>query len=45
MVKSTESNKVKDILQKVEEYVRKKVNEVSLDLAFTMERIIKKEVS
>jgi len=42
MVKSTESDKVITILHKLSENKRKKVKEVTLDLAPTMERIVKK---
>ena len=42
MIKGTESDKVIDILMKMSESVRKKVKEVTLDLAPTMERIVKK---
>lgn len=42
MIKGTESDKIIDILLKMEESVRKKVKEVTLDLAPTMERIVKK---
>ncbi len=42
MIRGTESDKIIDILLKMEESVRKKVKEVTLDLAPTMERIVKK---
>lgn len=42
MIKGTESDKIIDILLKMEESIRKKVKEVTLDLAPTMERIVKK---
>ena len=42
MIKGTESEKVIEILLKMAESVRKKVKEVTLDLAPTMERIVKK---
>lgn len=42
MIKGTESDRIIDILLKMEESVRKKVKEVTLDLAPTMERIVKK---
>lgn len=42
MIKGTESEKVIDILLKMAESVRKKVKEVTLDLAHTMEKIVKK---
>jgi len=42
MIKGTESEKVIDVLLKMEESARKKVKEVTLDLAPTMERIVKK---
>ena len=42
MIKGTESDKIIDILLKMGESVRKKVKEVTLDLAPTMERIVKK---
>lgn len=42
MIKGTESEKVIDVLLKMAEFVRKKVKEVTLDLAPTMERIVKK---
>jgi transposase len=42
MIKGTESDKIIDILLKMKESVRKKVKEVTLDLAPTMERIVKK---
>lgn len=42
MVKGTESEKVIKVLQKIKESARKKVKEVTLDLAPTMERIVKR---
>lgn len=45
MIKGTESDKIIDVLLKMEESVRKKVKEVTLDLAPTMERIVKKSFS
>jgi len=42
MIKGTESDKIIDIFLKIPESVRKKVKEVTLDLAPTMERIVKK---
>jgi transposase len=42
MVKGTESEKVIGILKKIKESARKKVKEVTLDLAPTMERIVKR---
>jgi len=42
MIKGTESDRIIDVLLKMEESVRKKVKEVTLDLAPTMERIVKK---
>lgn len=45
MVKSTESDKVIDTIANSRRIRQKKVNEVTLDLAPIMERIIKKEVS
>jgi transposase len=42
MIKGTESDKIIDVLLKMGESVRKKVKEVTLDLAPTMERIVKK---
>ena len=42
MIKGTESEKVIEILLKMAESIRKKVKEVTLDLAPTMERIVKK---
>jgi transposase len=42
MVKGTESDKVIGILHKISEAKRKRVKEVTLDLAPTMERIVKK---
>lgn len=42
MIKGTESDRIIDVLLKMEESVRKKVKEITLDLAPTMERIVKK---
>lgn len=42
MIKGTESDKIIGVLLKMEESIRKKVKEVTLDLASTMERIVKK---
>lgn len=42
MIKGTESDRIIDILLKMEESIRKKVKEVTLDLAPTMERIVKR---
>jgi transposase len=42
MIKGTDSEKVIAVLCKIEEYKRKKVKEVTLDLAPTMERIVRK---
>jgi transposase len=42
MVKGTESERVIKVLHKIKESARKKVKEVTLDLAPTMERIVKR---
>lgn len=42
MVKGTESEKVIKVLHKIKELARKRVKEVTLDLAPTMERIVKR---
>jgi hypothetical protein len=44
MVKGTESEKVIKVLLKIKESARKKVKEVTLDLAPTMERIVRRSI-
>lgn len=42
MIKSTESERIIEVLGQIPEYARKKVKEVTLDLAPTMEKIVKR---
>lgn len=42
MVKGTESEKVIEVLRQIPESLRKKVKEVTLDLAPTMEKIVRR---
>jgi transposase len=45
MIKGTESERVIEILRQIPESIRKKVKEVTLDLAPTMEKIVKRTFS
>lgn len=42
MIKGTESEKIIEVLRQIPESARKKVKEVTLDLAPTMEKIVKR---